>query len=101
MAVKPTFKSLVTLPATSKHACVSRRLFRIRLTKPKRDTISSAVVVLNGKTLKRIAGKRLGSVVDLRGLPKGRFTVKITLRLQSGSTVTGARTYRTCAAKSH
>lgn len=97
---KPTFASLVRLPAVSKkHKCVSRRLFRIRLTVPKADTILSAVVVLNGKTLKTLKGKRVTSVVDLRGLPKGRFTVKVTLQLKSGTTVTGTRKYRTCARK--
>ena len=94
VVAKPTFASLVTLPAISKsHQSVSRRLFRIRLTKPKNDTILSAVVVLNGKTLKTLKGKRVTSVIDLRGLPKGHFTVKVTLKLKSRATVSGTRAY--------
>ncbi len=100
VVAKLRFASLVTLPAISKnHKCVSRRLFRIRLTKPKNDAILSAVVVLNGKTLKTLKGTRLTSVIDLRGLPKGHFTVKVTLKLKSRATVSGTRAYRTCASK--
>jgi hypothetical protein len=33
------------------------------------------------------------------GLPKGRFTVSITATASDGRTVTGKRTYNTCARK--
>jgi hypothetical protein len=37
--------------------------------------------------------------VNLRGLPRGRFTVRIVLALADGRTVSGSRRYRTCAAR--
>jgi hypothetical protein len=37
--------------------------------------------------------------VSLRGLPRGRFTLRITARTADGRTITLRRTYRTCAPK--
>ena len=85
------------LPSTRK--CVSRRNFVIRLRSPKGVKIKSARVFVNGKQVAVRKGKRLKSRVDLRGLPKGRFKVKIEVRLTDGRTVKGTRRYRTCAVK--
>jgi hypothetical protein len=46
-----------------------------------------------------VSGKKVKSTVGLRGLPKGRFTVKITLRLKSGNALKGSRSYKTCTKK--
>jgi hypothetical protein len=35
--------------------------------------------------------------INLRGLPKGRYTVRITATTVLGRTITGKRRYRTCA----
>jgi hypothetical protein len=40
---------------------------------------------------------RITAPIDLRGLPRGRYTVKITARTVLGRTITGTRRYRTCA----
>ena len=53
-------------------------------------------MIVNGKRVKVLRGKRLTSHVNLRGLPKGRFTVKIKLQLANGKVITGTRRYRTC-----
>jgi hypothetical protein len=45
-----------------------------------------------------VAG-RFTATVDLRGLPKGRFTVTIRITTAGGRRITGARKYRTCAPK--
>jgi hypothetical protein len=37
--------------------------------------------------------------VNLTNLPRGRFTVTISLRLKDGGTVRETRRYRTCAKK--
>lgn len=42
---------------------------------------------------------RLRAVVNLRGLPKGRFKVRIELVLVDGRRVKGTRTSRTCVPK--
>lgn len=96
-ASKPTLKNVATLPSTKQ--CVSRRKFRIRLRSPKGAKIASATVKLRGKTVATRKGKRVTAPIDLRGLPKGTFTVAITVVLTDGRVVTGSRTYRTCAPK--
>ena len=82
-------------PAT---ACVSRRNFTVRVKKPAGVTIKAVKVVVNGKAVKtkKVAG-RFTATVDLRGLPRGRFTVGITVTTPSGRKISGLRRYRTCA----
>lgn len=43
------------------------------------------------------------ALVDLKGLPKGRFVLSITAKTSDGRTVSGTRTYHTCvpAGKPH
>ncbi len=77
-------------------SCVSRRVFRIRIRVPKGKKAVSAVVRVNGKKVKVVRGKRLRAAVRLRGLPKGRFSVRITVRLANGKRITGVRRYHTC-----
>ena len=91
---KPTLNAVVVLPSTRR--CVSRRKFRIRLRHPRGARVKSAVVRLNGKRVATRRGKRVTAPVNLRGLPKGRFTVRITVKLADGRTVNGTRRYRTC-----
>ena len=89
--------AIIKLPSAK--ACVSRRSLRIRLVRPKDTALVSAVVRVNGKTVRTVKGVRITAPVDLKGLPKGRFTVKITAKTADGRTVTGTRKYRTCAVK--
>ncbi len=99
-AVKPAavkFSSITTLPSAKR--CVSRRSFRIRLRQPKGAKLSSAAVKVNGKTVASRKGARVTAPIDLRGLPKGKVTVSITVKLADKRTVRGSRTYRTCATK--
>ena len=87
------------LPAARK--CLSQRNFRIRLKQPPGVAIASARVVVNGKRVKvRKVSGRFTARVDLRGLPRGRFTVKITVKTKSGLTLKGQRRYRTCVSGS-
>jgi hypothetical protein len=92
----PTFSSVVSLPKTT-GKCRSRRTFRIRLREPKADPLVRATVHLNGRRVKVLVGARLTAPVDLRRLPKGRYTVKIAARTASGRLIKGNRRYRTCA----
>lgn len=92
-----TAAQLVTFPATRK--CVSRRSFRIRLRVPRGVGVRRAVVLVNGKRVQTIRGARLRAPVNLRTLPRGRFTVAIAVTLVDGRTVRGTRRYRTCAKK--
>ncbi len=87
----------VALPSAKK--CVSRRNFKIRLRKPAGVTIREALVLVNGKKIDTVRGKRLRAPVDLRGQPKGRFTVKITIVVSDGRRLNSSRRYKTCAPK--
>jgi hypothetical protein len=96
----PSFASVVTLPSTAAlRSCTSRGRFRVRLKAPKGDRITSVVITVNAKTKRRLTGtskKKVAPTVNLRGLPKGRFTVKVTVKLASRKTLMGSRTYKTC-----
>jgi hypothetical protein len=89
--------SAIRFPSTRR--CVSRRAFRIRLRKLKGVVYKSAVVTLNGKALPTVRGRRLTSGIVLKGLPKGRWTVKIVATTTDGRTISGKRKYRTCTKK--
>jgi len=82
------------LPSTRR--CASRRAFRIRL-RPR--TLRSARVYVNGRRVRTLRGKRLRAPVDLRGLPKGRFTVKVIGVTRRGKRATETRRYHTCVPK--
>ena len=62
-------------------------------------TFVKATVKVNGKQVKVVKGTRISAAVNLRGLPKGRFTVSITATANDGRTVTGTRAYKTCTKK--
>jgi hypothetical protein len=80
--------------------CFSRRRFTIHLRSPRRGlAIRSAKVYVNGKRVKVRHGKRFTARVNLRGLRKGRFTVRIRLRASDGRTYVAKRRYHTCTPK--
>jgi hypothetical protein len=97
VAALPKASAVIVLPSAK--GCVSRRNFRIRLKQPKGFKLKSAYVNVNGRRAKTVTGKRVTAPVDLRGLPKGRFTVQITVITTTGAIITGTRRYRTCAPK--
>jgi alpha-tubulin suppressor-like RCC1 family protein len=79
-------------------ACFSHRSFAIHVHQPAGyPKILSAEVFLGHKREGTVKGKRIASEVDLRGLPAGTFTILIVAHLQGGQTITGTRTYHTCA----
>ena len=86
---------LATLP--SPHVCVSRRHFPIHLKGVK--GIVKAVIKLTGVPARTVKGKALGLPIDLRGLPKGKVVVRITVTTKAGKRLVGKRTYHTCANK--
>ena len=99
---KPTFGKVVGLPSNRK--CASRRKFRIRIRQPGGIQIQTALVFVNGKrvrvlTRKVFQKKRKVAGVNLRGLPRGVFKVRIVVLTTEGTTLRGTRTYRTCTKK--
>lgn len=95
----PAFGPGGVVSAPSNRTCRSRRNFRIRLRNPPGSTIVAAVVRVNGRRVKTVRGVRVTARVDLRGLPRGRYTVSITILLDDGRTIRGKRKYRTCGKK--
>ncbi|MGD1057213.1 MAG: hypothetical protein ABR992_07345 [Solirubrobacteraceae bacterium] len=85
--------------APSNKQCVSRRDFIIHIQQIKGVSYRSASVYVNSNPVDVLKGARFHARVDLRGLPKGRYTVKITVTTASGRQITGTRAYHTCAPK--
>lgn len=93
-----SFREAVSLPSNKQ--CLSRRAFRIHLKDPKYDPLKEVVVTLGHR---RLTVKRhrsvFASTIDLKGLPSGKFTVKINVTTVLGHHLSGSRTYHTCAKK--
>lgn len=103
-----------TIGLPSNRRCVSKRLFPIQIRRRAGLTYDFATIVVNGKKVRvyvrtvkrwirtgRPAGKLLNvrvfkAYVDLRGLVKGRYKVKIVVVATNGKVITGSRSYRTC-----
>jgi hypothetical protein len=96
---RPQITTIATLPSQGKRRCLSRRSFRIRLKEPPGDALSTASVFVNNRRVQTRSGARITAPVNLRDLPRGRYTVKITAKTVLGRTITGTRRYRTCARK--
>ena len=95
----PKLADIVKLPPSPK-GCASRRAFPIRLKEPLGDALKNAKITLGSKRLRVVrSGGRLRSVVDLRGLARGRYTLKIVAKTVRGRTISGTRKYRTCGKK--
>ena len=85
------------MPSTRR--CVSRRSFRIRIRERRGRKYTTAQVFVNRKQVAVRRGKRITAAINLRGLPKGRYTVKIVVVTTTGEIITGTRRYRTCTKK--
>ncbi|HEV7805271.1 MAG TPA: hypothetical protein VGO80_05615 [Solirubrobacteraceae bacterium] len=83
------------LDAPPRNRCLSRRYFRIRVRK-RFQPILVGVTIKMPKTTRVLKRKPWSTIVDLRGLAKGRFAVKITALTTTGKTIKGTRHYRTC-----
>jgi hypothetical protein len=100
----PFFGRNGVVQVPSNRHCVSKRKFRIRIRQPGGIRIQTALLFLNGKrvkVVKRKVFKRLRHVatVNLRGLPKGTFVLKIVVLTTKGDTLKGKRKYHTCTKK--
>ena len=83
----------------SARRCVSRRAFQIRIRRRRGREYASAQVFLNGRQVATRRGARVTAPINLRGLPKGRYTVRIVVVTTTGEVITGTRRYRTCTKK--
>jgi hypothetical protein len=89
-------------PTTSASAgrCVSRRAFKIRIRAPKGTRLTSATLYVGGRQVRKLSGATLRRAsINLRGLPKGSFTVRVEAVTTTGRHLVDLRRYRTCATK--
>lgn len=89
---------------TAAAQCASQRRFTIRLRGLQRVAVRSARVDFNAKQVpvrqEVVDGlRRQTALIDMRGLPRGAYTVAITVTTTGGRVLRGTRTYRTCAGK--
>ncbi len=89
-------KEVLPVKITSPVQCTSKRDIIIHIQNVKQLGIVSAVVSIDGKHKRTLTGKHLTAAIDLRGLPKGTFTVEIVARTAGGRTLHGKRVYHTC-----
>ena len=89
-----TFARAAVLPPNTR--CRSRRLLRIRLRQPRGDAIVSARVTIPGRPPLNVPRGGVDLPIDLRDLPKGRYTVRVVLRTALKQTISGSRRYRSC-----
>ncbi len=83
-------RKAVQLP--SSRPCRSRRDFTIRLRRGVRARVTR--VYVNGRLVKTVRGSR--AQIDLRGLPRKTYVVRVVATLRSGRVVRETRRYRTC-----
>lgn len=80
--------------------CVSGRRFEIHLAEPLNDPFKSVSIKLRGKRIETVHhGDYVDATVDLKGLPLGAFTIKVSAKTVLGVELAGSRTYHTCAKK--
>ena len=91
-------KETLTLPSAKQ--CLSGRLFKIHLADPKYDPLKTVSVTLKGRKIATVRkGKYVIATIDLKGLPKGAFTIKINATTVLKHHLSATRTYHTCIAK--
>ncbi len=93
-----SFKAVVSLPDARK--CVSVRRFAIHIRDPRYDPFKKLTVTLRGRKIRTVLhGQTYVATINLRGLPRGAFTIKIKGTTVRGHHVNGSRTYHTCVKK--
>ena len=95
--VSPKASAFVTLPSAKR--CVSRRRLRIALRIPRGQRVKGARVLVDGRRRATRSASRFTAPVNLKGLPKGTFTVTVEVTLADGRRLTQRRRLRTCAAR--
>src|SRR5208282_774419 len=104
-ASAPPLAEILGLPSAKQ--CVSRRELVVHVHAPPGQKLLSVKLTLGRKVLSSItfkAGKNHklpSTVVDLKGLPKGTYTLKIVVKTKSGKTYSASRTYHTCVTGKH
>jgi hypothetical protein len=92
------FKEVVSLPNAKK--CLSLRRFKIHIRNAQYDPFKTVSVTLRGrKVAVALHGQTYVATINLKGLPRGAFTVKIKATTFRGTHVAGSRRFHTCTKK--
>jgi streptogramin lyase len=101
----PPLATVLGLPPAQQ--CVSKRTLLVHVHAPPGQQLLSVKLSLRGKVLRAetfTKGKNdkvPPTLVDLRGLPKGTFTLTIVVETKEGKTYRATRTYHTCVPGKH
>jgi hypothetical protein len=93
-------RAVIALP-TPRRRCASRRVFTIRLKRRRGVRFTEVVVTLNGRRFRTQRGRNLKARVDLRGLPRGRFRLRVRIKTNTGRVLRRSRYYVTCTKRRH
>ncbi len=66
---------------------------------PRGKRLVRTTVEVRGRRVAIVRGRRTSAVVDLRGLPRGAFVLRVRATTSDGRTRTTTRRYRTCVAR--
>jgi hypothetical protein len=98
LTAPPPLAAAEHLSLRSAKQCVSGRLFKIHLADPKYDPLESVAVTIKGRHIKTSRRAHyIVATINLRGFPRGAFTVKISATTVLGHRLRDQRTYHTCA----
>ena len=88
-----------TVTAPSNKRCLNGRDLTIKVRKIRGLTYHQMIVYVNSRRDNVVTGARISAPVDVRGLVKGHYSVRITVTTTTGRRITGTRAYQTCAPK--
>ncbi len=91
-------ESLTFSPSNKK--CLSLRLFKIHLAEPLYDPLKTVSITIGKRKIASVhKGDYVVAAINLKGLPKGAFTIEIKAVTVLGNHLSDSRTYHTCAKK--
>jgi hypothetical protein len=97
---KVSLPGLITLRLPPAGRCLSHRRFTVHLSLRTGARVIGGFLTVAGRRVKLRRGRRVQATVNLRGLPRGRFHVRLVVRLRRpggrAATIRLARRYRTC-----
>lgn len=91
-------RTLTAASLSSNRRCVKRRAVAFRIVRHKGSNAArSATATVNGRTVRKLRGRRLLGTTRLTGMPKrGSYRVVVTVKTVGGRTIRSARTFRAC-----
>ena len=78
--------------------CIRGTKLRLRMVTSDSSAMTSADVLVSGRRVRRLTGAALRMTVQLRGLPRKMFTLRVTAHVRDSGRLTGVRKLRACRA---